>query len=166
MESLSWIFFCLSPFALFCSEGGNGLILCPVFIILGFVFKWIGNNSGGTPTAVVKVEPQEFWEWHYKNRIRKTLDNRDSISDRKMASDDKGAREWATAMCGYHNVWIPPQEEQERIARENGVITNKMLEERAERWNNRFQRELSPKEKEERKRWVEEYIDNCKCFKR
>ena len=132
MESLSWIFFCLSPFALFCSEGGNGLILCPVFIILGFVFKWIGNNSGGTPTAVVKVEPTEFWEWHYKDRMRSTIAQKDTISDELMAYNDKEARDWATTICGYHNAWVPPEGKQEQIARANGVITEKMIKARNE----------------------------------
>ena len=129
MESLSWIFFCLSPFALFCSEDGNGLILCPVFIILGFVFKWIGSNSSGTPTAVVKVEPQKFWEWHYKDRIRGTIAEKDSISDGLMALRDEEARRWATTICGYHNAWVPPESTQEQIARANGVITKQIIKE-------------------------------------
>jgi hypothetical protein len=127
MESLSWIFFCLSPFALFCSENGNGLILCPVFILLGFVFKWAGNNSGGSPTAVVKVEPQKFWEWHYKDRMRSTLAQKDSINDGLMALKDKEARSWATTICGYHNAWVPPEGKQEQIARACGVTTEKMI---------------------------------------
>lgn len=129
MESLSWIFFCLSPFALFCSEDGNGLILCPVFIILGFVFKYVGNNIGGTPRAVVKVEPQKFWEWHYKDRMKSTLAKRDSINDGLMALEDEEARTWATMMCGYHNAWVPPEGTQEQIARANGVITKQMVKE-------------------------------------
>lgn len=129
MESLSWIFFCLSPFALFCSGDGNGLILCPVFIILGFIFKWIGNNSSGTPTAVIKIEPQKFWEWHYKDRMRSTLAEKDSISDGLMALRDKEARDWATTICGYHNAWVPPEATQEQIARANGVITEQMIKE-------------------------------------
>ena len=131
MESLSWIFFCLSPFALFCSEDGNGLILCPVFIILGFVFKWIGSNSSGTPTAVVKVEPQKFWEWHYKDRMRSTLAHKDTINDGLMAFKDKEARDWATTICGYHNAWVPSEATQEQIARANGVVTEQMVKERA-----------------------------------
>ena len=131
MESLSWIFFCLSPFALFCSEDGNGLILCPVFIILGFVFKWIGSNSSGTPTAVVKVEPQKFWEWHYKDRMRSTLAHKDTINDGLMAFKDKEARDWATTICGYHNAWVPPEATQEQIARANGIVTEQMVKERA-----------------------------------
>ena len=130
MESLSWLFFCLSPFALFCSEGGNGLFLCPVFIILGFVFKLAGNNSGGTPTATVKVEPQQFWEWHYKDRMRTTLAKKDMIDDYQMSVKDTEARSWATTICGYHNAWVPPGERQEQIARSCGVITEKMIEER------------------------------------
>ena len=129
MEGLSWIFFCLSPFALFCSENGNGLILCPVFILLGFVFKWIGSNSNGTPTAVVKVEPQKFWEWHYKDRMRSTLAQKDTISDGLMALKDKEARSWATTICGYHNAWVPPEARQEQIARANGVVTEQMVKE-------------------------------------
>ena len=131
MESLSWIFFCLSPFALFCSEDGNGLILCPVFIMLGFIFKWIGNNGSGTPTAVVKVEPQEFWEWHYKDRMRSTLAQKDTINDGLMALKDKEARRWATTICGYHNAPVPSEGRQEQIARSNGVITEQMVKEKA-----------------------------------
>ena len=127
MESLSWVFFCLSPFALFCSEDGNGLILCPVFIILGFVFKCIGSNSGSTSKATVKVEPQKFWEWHYRDRMRSTFAQRDSINDELMALKDKEARSWATTICGYHNAWVPPESTQEQIARANGVITEQMV---------------------------------------
>lgn len=130
MEFLSWLFFCLSPFALFCSEDGNGIILCPVFIILGFIFKYAGNNSG-KPTAVVKIEPQNFWEWHYKDRMRSTLAQKDSISDGLIALKDKEARSWATAICGYHNAWVPPEEKQEQIARANGVVTEQMVKEKS-----------------------------------
>ena len=130
MESLSWIFFCLSPFALFCSEDGNGIILCPVFIILGFICRWIGNNGTGTPTAVVKIEPKEFWEWHYKDRMRSTLAQKDSINDGLIALKDKEARQWATSICGYHNAWVPPESTQEQIARASGVVTERMVKER------------------------------------
>lgn len=133
MESLSWLFFCLSPFALFCSEDGNGLLLCLVFIILGFVFKWAGSNCSDTPKAVVKVEPQKFWEWHYKDRMRSTLAEKDSISDGLMALKDKEARSWATTICGYHNAWVPPESTQEQIARANGVVTEKMIKQRTEK---------------------------------
>ena len=127
MEYLSWLFFCLSPFALFCSEDGNGLILCPVFIILGFICKYAGNSSGNSSGATIRVEPQEFWEWHYKNRMSSTLDQKDTICDELMAHRDQEARSWATTICGYHNAWVPPEEKQEQIARENGVITEQML---------------------------------------
>ena len=127
MGFLSWLFFCLSPFALFCSEDGNGLILCPVFILLGFVFKWIEGNGCDTPTATVKVEPQKFWEWHYKDRMRNTLAEKDSINDGLMALRDKEARDWATTICGYHNAWVPPEEKQEQIARACGATTEKMI---------------------------------------
>lgn len=138
MEYLSWLFFCLSPFALFCSGGGKGLILCPIFILLGFVFKLIGGNIDGTPTETVKIEPQNFWEWHYKDRMRSTLTQKDSINDGLMALKDKEARDWATTICGYHNAWVPPEGKQEQIARKNGVVTDQMLKERAVK-NDRIQ---------------------------
>ena len=127
MEFLSWLFFCLSPFALFCSEGGNGLILCPVFIAMGFIFKWAGSNIGDTSKATVKIEPQKFWEWHYKDRMRNTLAQKETINDGLMALKDQEARSWATTICGYHNAWVPPEDTQEQIARANGVVTEKMV---------------------------------------
>lgn len=133
MEFLSWLFFCLSPFALFCSESGTGLLLCPVFIILGFVFKWADNNIGGTQQVKVKVSPQEFWEWHYKDRMRSTLAQKDSISDGLMALRDKEARQWATTICGYHNAWVPPEGKQEQIARACGVVTERMIKDSNEK---------------------------------
>lgn len=130
MEYLSWLFFCLSPFALFCSEDGNGIVLSVVFIILGFLFKYAGNNNGGG--AVVKIEPHKFWEWHYKDRMRSTLEQKDTINDGLMALKDKEARDWATTVCGYHSAPVPSEEQQEQIARANGVITEKMIIKRNE----------------------------------
>jgi len=135
MKSLSWIFFCLSPFALFCSENGNGLILCPVFILLGFVFKWAGSNSENSSKVTVKVKPQEFWEWHYKDRISSVLAQKDSISDGLMAYKDQEARRWATTICGYHSAWVPPESTQEQIARSYGVVTEQILKENTERYD-------------------------------
>lgn len=130
MDYLSWLFFCLSPFALFCSEDGNGLILCPIFILLGFVFKFIGGNIDNTPTATVKIEPQSFWEWHYKDRMRSMYVQKDLGDEGRMAIHDREARQWATTICGYHNAWVPPEAKQEQIARENGVITEQMLKQK------------------------------------
>lgn len=132
MESLSWIFFCLSPFALFCSENGSGLILCPVFIILGFVFKWIGNIPIGGSKDVIKINSSEFWEWHYKDRMRSTLCIKDN-SDALIAYKDKEARRWATTICGYHNAWVPPEDTQEQIARAYGVVTDQMIKDSNEK---------------------------------
>ena len=130
MEYLSWLFFCLSPFALFCSENGGGLILCPVFIILGFIFRYADIHSGSTPTEVVKVDQQEFWEWHYRDRMRSTLAQKDSIGNCQISAKDKEARDWATTMCSYHNCCVPSEGKQEQIARANGVVTEKMIKER------------------------------------
>ena len=135
MRYLSWMFFCLAPFGLFCSESGNGLILCPIFIILGFVFKWLENNSSKTPKAIVKVEPRKFWEWHYKSFIGNWGVNY-----------DKDARKWATYVAQSHNCWVPPEEEQERIARENGIITYEI---RIEEENKRKEKEAIEKKRKE-----------------
>lgn len=154
MEFLSWLFFCLSPFALFCSEDGNGLLLCPIFIILGFVFKYLGKkektvsytNSDGKKTTykikkdnkgnvrvAVEVSPLEFWRWHYRNRMKTALINEDSVCDELIAYKDKEARRWATTICGYHNAWVPPEVMQEKFAREDGVVTEQMIKERNEK---------------------------------
>ena len=130
---LSTIFFILTPFGFFCTGNGTGLITGPLFLILGFVFKWIESNSGGTPTATVKVEPQKFWEWHYKDRMRSMYVQKDLGDEGKMAIHDREARQWATTICGYHNAWVPPETKQEQIARENGVVTEKMIKERKEK---------------------------------
>ena len=131
MESLSWMFFCLSPFALFCSAD-DGLLLCFLFIILGFVFKWRNSNKGSIPRITIKVEPQNFWEYHYKDRINATLAQKESIRDELLALKDEEARKWATAICGYHNAWIPPEDTQEQIARANGVVTKRMIKQQVE----------------------------------
>ena len=122
MESLSWIFFCLTPFGFFCTENGTGLITGTVFLILGFVFKWLGKNGGETPTAKVKVEPQKFWEWHYM----------DSINNGGI---DQNARTWATTVARAHSCPIPSDAEQERIARKNGIITEQMKYDEQDKWN-------------------------------
>ena len=130
MNGLSWLFFCLAPFGLFCSESGNGLILCPVFIILGFVFKWVENRSNGNPTAIVEIEPQKYWECMYKDYVDTW-----SATFGMGIRMDKEARGGATSMCRIHNCWIPPEEEQERIARENGIFTEKMKQEEDNNWD-------------------------------
>ncbi len=130
---LSTIFFILTPFGFFCTGNGTGLITGSIFLILGFVFKWIESNSGSTPTATVKVEPQKFWEWHYKDRMRSMYVQKDSGDEGKMAIHDREARQWATTICGCHNAWVPPEAKQEQIARENGVVTEKMIKERKEK---------------------------------
>ena len=152
MKFLSWFCFCLSPVVLFCSADGNGLILCPICIILGFVFKWIGNKTekisytdsegkkvsyklksepNGDLKVIFKVEPHKLWEWHYKDRIMIALAKKDSISDELMALKDKEARSWATTVCSHRNVWVPPEATQEQIARSVGVVTDQMVKERA-----------------------------------
>ena len=134
MSGLSSMFFVLAPFALFCSEDGNGLLLCPVFIALGFLLKHIENKKSNATQLVVKVDSRKFWEWHYDKRVSSTLSNKESLGDLSIAIKDDEARTWATSMCRYHNAWIPPEEEQERMARERGFITKKMMKERAEQW--------------------------------
>ena len=119
MEYLSWLFFCLSPFALFCSDGGNGLILCPIFIILGFVFKWI--NEGGLEPKI-KVKPQDWWETNYKINMAQGRGHEAS----------KGIADWST---NVNYCPMPTEEKKERIARSMGVITPQMKYDEEDRWN-------------------------------
>ena len=139
MEFLSLLFFCLSPFALFCSDNGTGLLLCPIFILVGFIFKWIGSLNISLPKREIDVEKEKrFWEIHYKDAIapalkdiKPLLDKDSSLRDIAIACRDRKAREWATWVCRCNNAWIPPFYMQEQIARENGVITEQVVKERA-----------------------------------
>lgn len=142
MEYLSWLFFCLSPFVLFASDNGTGLISCPVFIILGFVFKYIAKKSktvsytdedgkknvykietdecGNTKLTAV-VEPQNFWEWHFKQRLNEKIHpNLNATNTPEMA------RDWANQMCMYHGVGYPSDEKFEQICKEMGLKTKKV----------------------------------------
>lgn len=123
MKVLSSTFFITAPLALFCSDNGTGIILCPVFIILGFVFRWIDEAMH----PVTKIDPSKFWEWHYNDRMRKTLSQKDTVGDRFIAARDQEARQWATTLCRCNSVWIPPESTQEEIARATGIITEKII---------------------------------------
>ena len=128
MKSIGTMFFFLAPFALFCSRSGNGLILCPTFVILGFLCKWIGGG-GFTSGGRVKVSQQEFWEIHYMNYMRNMLD-KNSASEGLIAYRDKEARRSATSICKYNNVCVPSKEKQEEIARSYGFVTEQMIKDR------------------------------------
>lgn len=128
MNDFSKLFFWLAPFGLFCSRVVNGFVLCAIFIILGFVFKWIEDNVN-----TIKIDPKELWELRYKDRMRYVVWEKASISDEVMAREDKEARGWATAVCDCHGAWIPPKETQEEIARAYGVVTEQMVKEKAEK---------------------------------
>ena len=117
MTFFSTIFFFAAPFALFCSGGGNGLILCPTFIILGFMCRWLGSGNIGKPK--LKVSPNEFWETNYGISLAK-------------GSKDEDARIWATTMCRINSCRIPTDEEQEEIARKRGVVTEAMKKEKTD----------------------------------
>ena len=66
MSGLSFVFFCVAPFALFCSEDGNGMILCAIYLILGSLCKWI-ENGGLKPK--VYIEPKDWWECNYRQNM-------------------------------------------------------------------------------------------------
>ena len=130
MEYLSWLFFSISPFALFCSEDGNGLILCPVFVVLGFICKWAANQSRKKPRGIVKLEPQEYWEWHFKQRLNEKIHpNLNSTNTPEMA------RDWANQMCIYHGVGYPSDERFEQICKEMGLKTKKVKDNEDEEYD-------------------------------
>lgn len=117
MAFFSTMFFFAAPFALFCSGGGNGLALCSIFIILGFVCRWLGGGNIGKPK--LKVSPNEFWETNYGISLAK-------------GSKDEDARAWATTMCRINSCRIPTDEEQEEIAQKRGVVTEAMKREKTD----------------------------------
>ena len=119
MEFLSWLFFCLSPFALFCSEDGNGIVLCIVFLVLGAVCKWI-DNGGLKPK--VKVEPKDWWEANYKL----------NMSQGRGHEASKNIADWTTRV---NYLPMPTEGEKERVARSIGVVTPQMRYDEEDRWN-------------------------------
>ena len=128
MEYLSWMFFCLSPFALFCSEDGNGFILCPIFIILGFACNWLE----GIDTLSIFIKPRvlakeekaklyEFWMIRFKQKLSEKIHpNLNATNTPEMA------RDWANQMCIYHGVGYPSDEKFEQICKEMGLKTKKV----------------------------------------
>lgn len=114
---LGWIFLITTPFALFCSENGNGWFLCLIYLSLGIMCVWIGN--GGTDTKI-RVKPKEMWEYVYRERIMYHFS--------KDTTGDENARKIADKVTRDNNCPMPTEEEKENIARSFGIVTKKMLQ--------------------------------------
>ena len=133
MSFLSTMFFILTPFGFFCTENGTGLITGTVFLLLGFLFRWIAD--GGIERAnAPKVSSETFWRTHFTNRYS---DFKKSIkSQRENFYYTEEAKSWADAVTRA-NGGIPPSDERfEEIAKELGVETRKAHEKKME--NNAF----------------------------
>ena len=109
MEGLAFVFFGTAPFALFCSESGNGIILCIVFLILGGICKWIAN--GGLEPKI-KVEPKDWWETNYKLNMA-------------QGRGHKISKDLADYTTTINRFPMPSEEKKEEIARAMGAITPK-----------------------------------------
>lgn len=116
---MSWFFFILTPFGFFCTENGTGLITGTIFLILGFVFKWI---EGGGLEPKVKVEPKDWWETNYRINMAQGRGHEAS----KGIADDT---------TRWNRCPMLSEEEKEKIARSTGVITPQMKYDEEDRWN-------------------------------
>ena len=119
MSFLGTMFFILTPFGFFCTENGTGLITGTIFLILGVVCKWIGE--GGTESKI-KIEPQDFWDFHYRSGLANGLHDRD-------------ARKTADAIARMNNCPIPSEEQKEKTAKSMGIVTDKMKQDEENRFN-------------------------------
>lgn len=116
---MSWFFFILTPFGFFCAENGTGLITGTVFLILGFICKWI-ENGGLEPK--IKVEPKDWWETNYRINMAQGRGHEAS----KGIADDT---------TRWNHCPMPSEEEKERIAKSLGVVTEKSKQDIREHWD-------------------------------
>lgn len=116
---LSTIFFILTPFGFFCTGNGTGLITGPVFLIIGFILKWI-ENGGVERVSRPKVSSEEFWTIQF-------LQHYNTWKDIKEAHNTaEGSKSWADQVTRA-NGGVPVTDARfEQIAKENGIVTRKM----------------------------------------
>lgn len=119
MSSIGTMFFILAPFGFFCTENGTGLITGAVFLILGFVFKWIGN--GGLEPKI-KVNPKDWWETNYR-------------LNHAQGRGEETARNIADYTTRSNGFPMPSEEEKERIAKSMGIKTRKMEQDETDRYD-------------------------------
>lgn len=141
--------FVIAPISLFCSQNGNGITLCIIFLVLGIICRWIGNG-GLNPT--VRIKKENWWEEHYKMCLGAQAANKDKLD----ATDDKIARENADYRTRIKNIPLPSEEEKEKIARSMGIITYKMQQDAKDSWNKiQYEKCRLMKEFEENTNWNE-----------
>ena len=128
MGYLSFMFFALSPFALFCSEDGNGIILFPVFLILGAICKWIAND-GINEARKPKVSSEEFWTIHFLNHYNSWK------GEEKANVTAENSKSWADQVARANGCVPPTDERYEQIAKEHGIKTRKVKQVEEDRWN-------------------------------
>lgn len=128
INSLGTGAFILAPIALFCSQNGNGFILCVVLLILGGICKWIG---GGGLNPTVRISRRKWWEEQYKARLGINSANK----DKPDAKDDQIAKDIADWSTKSMKLPMPTEEEKEKIARAIGVTTYQMKYDEEDRWN-------------------------------
>lgn len=114
---MSTIFFILTPFGLFCTENGTGLIVAPIFLILGFICKWI-ENGGFEKINTSKVSSEEFWTIHF-------LDRYYSLKKSGMVCATEEAKGWADEVTKFNGGCPVSDEKFEQIAKEHGIVTKK-----------------------------------------
>ena len=103
-----------------------------VFLVLGFICKWLGKNNLN-PT--VKLSRKNYWEENYKAALGNVSANKDKPS----AEHDKSARAQADMVTRWANIPLPTEEEKDKISLSMGVVPYKMQREAdkqaRDRWN-------------------------------
>ena len=105
-----------SPFALFCS--GCGLVLCPVFIVLGLILKYIGVDYTGTTE---RIRREDYWKWLFDKKIK----------DRKITDYQqlKQIFDHCDNCADFNRMPKPTKQEKEELAKSFGVITQSIQDE-------------------------------------
>lgn len=140
MDYLGTMFFILTPFGFFCTENGTGFIVGPLFLILGFLCKWVANGGcQDLTTPKVRVTPEEFWIAHFKSHYNNWKDVK------YIGNAAENARKWANDVARAHDITPPSNERYEEIAKELGYETLKAYRKRVDDYKRQYNRLQSGK---------------------
>lgn len=115
--AFSKVFLYTSPFALFCSENGNGGYLFLIFIAFGCICAWIGR---GGLEHTIRVKPKDWWETQFRASISKHKEKQ--LSSRNV----QASWDFANYITSVNDCPMPTEEEKEKIVRSMGLVTEKM----------------------------------------
>lgn len=125
--------FIISPLVFFCSKNENAMVLGVVFLVLGFICKWIGKNN---LNPIVKLSRKNYWEENYKAALGSVSANK----DKPNAEHDESARAQADMVTRWANIPLPTEEEKDKISLSMGVAPYKMQREASKRAEDKWNR--------------------------